>query len=161
MSGLPVRYVHQNILVGHGEARAALFRVATISYPFMAGARQARVAAAAGALRVLGGGRLLAVARQPRLPRRALRRAGARGCSTRAIRTRRRGASYLAGHEAHLRRLRSFVPEVYLAVSLEPERPSQLGAGLLRGLDRARRRVEELLGVGAAAADRRRRRSRR
>ena len=26
--------------------------------------------------------------------------------------------SYLAGHEAHLRRLRSFVPEVYLAVSL-------------------------------------------
>ena len=53
------------------------FGVASISYPFMAGARQARVAAAAGALRVLGGGRLLAVARQPRLSRRALRRAGA------------------------------------------------------------------------------------
>ncbi len=38
MSGLPLRYVHQNMLVGHGEARAALFRVATVSYPFMAGA---------------------------------------------------------------------------------------------------------------------------
>ena len=36
MTTLPLRYVHQNILVGRGDARAALFRVATISYPFMA-----------------------------------------------------------------------------------------------------------------------------
>ena len=38
MRGLPMRYVHQNILVGHADARAALFRVASISYPFMASA---------------------------------------------------------------------------------------------------------------------------
>jgi hypothetical protein len=52
-----------------------------------------------------------------------------------------------AGHEEHLRRLRSVVPALYLAVSLELDRPSHLGAGLLRGADRARRRLEELLGV--------------
>ena len=38
MSGLPVRYLHQNILVGHDDSRAALFRVATVSYPFLADA---------------------------------------------------------------------------------------------------------------------------
>ena len=35
---LPLRYVHQNLLVGQGDARAALFRVPTISYPFLPGA---------------------------------------------------------------------------------------------------------------------------
>ena len=38
MTGFPLRYVHQNILVGQGEARAALFRVDTVSYPFLAAA---------------------------------------------------------------------------------------------------------------------------
>jgi hypothetical protein len=38
MSGLPLRFVHENVLVGHGEARAALYRVSTVSYPFMASA---------------------------------------------------------------------------------------------------------------------------
>ena len=47
--------------------------------------------------------------------------------------------SYLNGHEAHLRELRSFTPEVYLAVSLPAQRSS--------GLDRLRRRVEGLFGV--------------
>ena len=36
--------------------------------------------------------------------------------------------SYLNGHEAHLRELRSFTPEVYLAVSL----PAQRSAGVDR-----------------------------
>ena len=38
MTGFPLRYVHQNILVGQGDARAALFRVDTVSYPFLAAA---------------------------------------------------------------------------------------------------------------------------
>ena len=38
MSAFPLRYVHQNVLVGHGDARAALYRVSSISYPFMAAA---------------------------------------------------------------------------------------------------------------------------
>src|SRR5919197_777325 len=56
VTGLPLRHVHQNILVGHGDARAALYRVSTISYPFMAAAdkrewlrRLARLAFAAEA----------------------------------------------------------------------------------------------------------------
>ena len=147
MRGLPVRYVHQNILVGHGEARAALFRVATISYPFMAGAdkrewlrRLARFAFSAEADFSLW--RVNRAYPAERYVEQAQGMLDARNQDPEAWR------SYLAGHEAHLRRLRSFVPEVYLAVSLELERPSQLGAGLLRGMDRARRRVEELLGVG-------------
>ena len=33
--------------------------------------------------------------------------------------------AYLQGHEAHLRELRAFVPEVYLAVQLRGERPAR------------------------------------
>ena len=160
MSGFPLRYVHQNMLVGHGDARAALFRVETVSYPFMAARGQARVAAAAGAVGVRGGGRLLAVAGAPRL-------SGASATSSRRtalLDARRQSAeawrAYLQGHEAHLRELRSFAPEVYLAVSLRG-RASALGAGVLRACDRARRRVEELFGVGRGGADRRARSSRR
>src|SRR5439155_22567976 len=40
VSRFPLRYVHQNILVGHGDARAALFRVQTVSYPFLAAAEK-------------------------------------------------------------------------------------------------------------------------
>ncbi len=146
MSGLPVRYVHQNILVGHGDARAALFRVASISYPFMASAdkrewlrRLARFAFSVEADFSLW--RVNRAYPAERYVEQAEAMLDARHQEPEAWR------SYLAGHEAHLRRLRSFVPEVYLAVSLELERSSQLGAGLLRGVDRARRRVEELLGV--------------
>ena len=97
MSGFPLRYVHQNILVGHGDARAALFRAGhgVVSVP--GGGRQARVAAAAGAVGVRGRGRLLAVARVPRLSGRGLRRPG-RGAARRSRgRTRRRGGRTCAG----------------------------------------------------------------
>ena len=148
MRGLPVRYVHQNILVGHGDARAALFRVASISYPFMAGAdkREWLRRLARFAFSVEADFSLWRVNRAYPAERYVEQAQGildARHQDPEAWR------SYLAGHEAHLRNLRAFVPEVYLAVSLETERSSHLGAGLLRGADRARRRVEELLGVAA------------
>ena len=148
MRGLPVRYVHQNILVGHGDARAALFRVASISYPFMAGAdkREWLRRLARFAFSVEADFSLWRVNRAYPAERYVEQAQGildARHQDPEAWR------SYLAGHEAHLRKLRAFVPEVYLAVSLETERSSHLGAGLLRGADRARRRVEELLGVAA------------
>src|SRR4051794_41297834 len=38
MTRFPLRYAHQNILIGEGDARAALFRVDTVSYPFLAAA---------------------------------------------------------------------------------------------------------------------------
>ena len=61
------------------------------------GGRQARLAGPAGAVRVLGRGRLLALARVPRLSGRALRAAGARRCWTRARSRRRRGGRTCAG----------------------------------------------------------------
>ena len=40
MTGFPLRYVHQNVLVGSGAERAALYRLETVSYPFMSVAQQ-------------------------------------------------------------------------------------------------------------------------
>ena len=89
MSRFPLRYAHQNILVGEGDARAALFRRRHGLLSVPGGGGQARVAAAAGAVRVRGRGRLLAVAGLPRLPGRGLRRAGD-GAARRPRRSRRR-----------------------------------------------------------------------
>jgi hypothetical protein len=56
---------------------------------------------------------------------------------------------HLAGHQDELAELPSHVPEVYLAVSLQPARAAGPVAGLLAAGDRARRRLEDTLGVGA------------
>jgi hypothetical protein len=146
MTGFPLRYVHQNILVGRGDARAALFRLGTVSFPFLPTAekrewlrRLARFAFTAevdfSLWRVCRAypAELYAGQAEPMLDARHQQPAAWR--------------SYLRGHEAHLRELRCFTPEVYLAVSLATERSSGLGAGVLSGMDRLRRRVEELFGV--------------
>src|SRR3954464_3617710 len=133
MTRFPLRYAHQNILVGDGDARAALFRVDTVSYPFLAVAdkrdwlrRLARFAFAVEAdfslWRVCREYAAAGYADQ------GMALLDERGQSPAAWR------SYLNGHEAHLRELRSFTPEVYLAISLPVERSS--------GIDRMRRRVE-------------------
>jgi hypothetical protein len=58
--------------------------------------------------------------------------------------------TFLEGHRDRLRQLGSHIPEVYLAVSLGST-PASIGSGLVRGVDRVRRRVEELAGLGAAS----------
>jgi hypothetical protein len=142
VTGFPLRYVHQNILVGQGDARAALFRVDTVSYPFLAAAdkrewlrRLARFAFAAEADFSLWRVCRAYPAEEYAVQAHAL------------LDDRRQSAvawrEYLKGHEAHLRELRAFVPEVYLAVSLVTDRSS----GVARGVDRLRRRVEGLFGV--------------
>ena len=144
MTRFPLRYAHQNILVGQGDARAALFRVDTVSYPFLAAAakrewlrRLARFAFAVEADFSLW--RVCRAYPASEYAEQAGPLLDDRGQSAAAWR------SYLNGHEAHLRELRSFVSEVYLAVSLATDRPS----GVVRGADRLRRRVEELFGVAA------------
>jgi hypothetical protein len=147
MTGLPLRYVHQNVLVGHGDARAALYRVATISYPFMASAdkREWLSRLARFAFAVEADFSLWRVNRAYPADRYVEQ---AEGMLDDRHQTREAWCSYLRGHEHHLRKLRSFVPEVYLAVSLRADGASGLGAGLLRGVDRFRRRMEALAGVG-------------
>jgi hypothetical protein len=56
---------------------------------------------------------------------------------------------FLEGHRKRLRELGSHVPEVYLAVSLACNAPAGVGSGLVRSMDRARRRLEKLAGIGA------------
>jgi hypothetical protein len=144
----PLRYAHQNILVGQGDARAALFRVDSVSYPFLAAAdkrdwlrRLARFAFAVEADFSLW--RVCRAYPAERYAQQAEGLLDPRGQSAAAWR------SYLRGHEAHLRELRAFVPEVYLAVSLNAERTT----GIVRGADRIRRRVEALFRRGRRGAD--------
>jgi hypothetical protein len=138
-NGFPLRYVHQNLLIGHGDAHAALYRLDTVSYPFLAAAdkrewlrRMARFAFSAEADFSLW--RVCRAYPADTYAQQAQPLLDERGQSELVWR------QYLKGHETHLRRLRSFVPEVYLAVSLAPPR----GAGVAR---RMRRRVEDLFGV--------------
>ncbi len=106
MTRFPLRYAHQNILVGQGEARAALFRVDTVSYPFLAAAdkREWLRRLARFAFAVEADFSLWRVCRA--YPAERVRRAGRRAAGRpRAV----RGglAVVLNGHEAHLRELRS------------------------------------------------------
>jgi AAA-like domain len=149
LTGFPLRYVHGNVLVGMGAARAALYRLDTVSYPFMSVAQQrdwlgrlARMAFVVEADFSLW--RVSRAYPAERYVEDAEPLLDPRGQSPEAWR------AYLEGHEAHLRSLRSSVPEVYLAVQLGDERPPRLGAGVLGAADRARRHVEELFGVAAA-----------
>jgi hypothetical protein len=57
--------------------------------------------------------------------------------------------TFLAGHQERLRQLGSHIPECYLAVSLAAGTRVGVGTGLVRGVDRVRRRLEELAGIGA------------
>ena len=148
VSRFPLRYAHQNILVGEGDARAALFRVDTVSYPFLAAAdkrewlrRLARFAFAVEADFSLW--RVCRAYPAERYAEQAMALLDERRQSAAAWR------SYLNGHEAHLRELRSFVPEVYLAVSLAR---SGRRAGARRSIG-SRRRVEGLFGVARRGAD--------
>lgn len=149
MTGLPLRMVHGNLLVGHGPARAALYRVDCVSYPFLsAGDKRAwlrRLARLAHGLEADFS--LYRVARA--YPADAY---AAQGASMLDARRQDPEAwrELLSGHESHLRRLRSWAPEVYLAVSLQARSTSALGGTLLGGFDRARRRLESALGVADA-----------
>ena len=144
MIRFPLRYARRNVLIGPGGDAAALYRAETVSYPFLPAAEKWGLLG-----RVERFGHLIgadfSIWRVPRAypaGRYAGELAGApdaRHADPEAWR------AYLRGHEARLAELGSSVPEVYLAVSLGGRRK-----GGLRSLDRARRRLEEMAGVGAA-----------
>jgi hypothetical protein len=144
VSAFPLRYARRNILVGPGGEAAALYRAETTAYPFLPTSekwallfrleRFAHLAAADFSLwRV-----------QRAYPAHRYQHELAdlldaeHGDPERWHR-------YLQGHEARLRQLASYVPEVYVAVSLAE---AEGGPSALRSFGRVRRRVEELAGVG-------------
>jgi hypothetical protein len=144
VTGFPLRYARRNVLIGPGGEAAALYRARAVSYTFLPEAgkrgllgRLERFGHLVGAdfsiwrvARAHPAGRYTAELARAADPDHADRKAW---------------RAYLGGHEARLAELGSFAPEVYLAVSL-----GERAKGGLRSLDRARRRLEEIAGVGTA-----------
>lgn len=141
----PLRYARRNILIGPGGEAAALYRAEPASYPFLPAAekwgllhRLERFAHLAGADFSLW--RVQRAFPAERYPDELAGLADSRHADAKGWRR------YLEGHRGRLHELDSHVPEVFVAVSLVE---AGGGPGALRSFGRARRRVEELAGVGA------------
>ncbi len=142
MIDFPLRYARGNLLIGPGGEAAALYRAAAVSYPFAPAAEKWGLQRRTERFAHLVGAdfSIWRVNRAWPAERYASELAGSadpRHADPDAW------ASYLEGHEARLGELSPSVAEVYVAVCLG-ERP----AGRLGSVARARRRLEELAGVG-------------
>jgi hypothetical protein len=141
----PLRYARANVLIGPGGEAAALYRARTLSYPFLPPGekwgllhRLERFFAVVGAdVSIWRLARSYPAERYAdELAWLADRRHADEG----------RWRRFLEAQQQQLASLDSHVPEVYLAISLSGPRRA---GGILRGLDRARRRAEDLTGVGS------------
>lgn len=143
MSAFPLRYARRNVLIGPGGEAAALYRADPVAYPFLPAAEKWALAHRLERFGHLVGADFSIWRVQRAYPAERYaedlegsadpRHADAQGWRR-----------YLEGHEQRLAALNSHLPEIYLAVSLrEPVK------GHIRSLDRARRRVEEMAGVGS------------
>ncbi len=147
MTAYGLRYAHGNLLVGRREDRAALYRLAMTAYPYLPNSgkwslqrRLQRLAHTIAAdFSVWRVNR--AVAAEDYV-------AQTYGLLDARHQDPEAWQHFLHGHEARLRELGSHTPEVYLAVSLAGNKPDGLGSGLLRTVDRVRRQVEDLAGIG-------------
>jgi hypothetical protein len=142
VSAFPLRYARRNVLIGAGGEAAALYRAEPVSYPFLPVAEKWALLHRLERFGHLVGAdfSLWRVQRAYPADRYAAELSGAADPEHAAAEG---WGRYLAGHQERLAELESHLPEIYLAVALQ-ERPR----GHLRSLDRARRRVEELAGVG-------------
>jgi hypothetical protein len=146
----PLRYAHGNVLLGRGGEAAALYRLAMTTFPYLpVGEKwslQRRLQRLAHT--IAGDFSLWRVNRAYPAERYAAHNA-------RLLDDRHQSPdawqAFLAGHEQRLHQLGSHIPEVYLAVSLASNTPRGVGSGLVRSVDRVRRRVEELAGIGGAS----------
>lgn len=142
MSAFPLRYARRNVLIGPGGEAAALYRTAPVSYPFLPVSEKWALLHRLERFGHLVGAdfSLWRVQRSYPAERYAAELAD-------AVDERHADLAgwgrFLAGHQERLGELESHLPEIYIAVALqEPVK------GHLRALDRARRRVEEIAGVG-------------
>jgi hypothetical protein len=146
----PLRYAYGNVLLGHGGEAAGLYRLAMSTYPYLpVGEKwslQRRLQRLAHT--IAADFSLWRVYRAYPAERYVAHTAGLLDDRHQAP-----GAwrAFLAGHEQRLHQLGSHIPEVYLAVSLAANKPAGMGLGLVRHVDRVRRRVEELAGIGTAS----------
>ena len=150
MTAFGVRYAYGNLLFGRSGDSAALYRVAMTAYPYLPiGGKWALQRRLQRLGHIVGADfSLWRVSRAYPADEYVARTAGqldSRHQDTQAWQ------KFLEGHQARLRQLGSHVPEVYLCVSLAPRCSSGVGTGLVRSVDRVRRRVEEIAGIGEAA----------
>jgi hypothetical protein len=140
----PLRYARQNVLVGPGGEAAALYRARTRSYPWLPASEKWAVLHRLENLVALLGADLSIwrVARSYPADRYVADLAGLADPRHADLE---RWGSYLGSQQKQLASLDSHVPEVYLAISLTEGRG---GGGPLRSVGRARRRLEDLAGVG-------------
>ncbi|MBS1861120.1 MAG: ATP-binding protein [Actinobacteria bacterium] len=147
MIRFPLRYARSNVLIGPGGEAAGLYRIEPRSYPFLSVAekwgllhRIERLVAAIGAD--------LSIYRVAR-PYPAADYTGELAWMADPDHADRgRWHRYLDAQQERLASLDSHVPEVYLAISLVEGRGV---GGPLRSFGRARRRLEEVAGVGEAS----------
>lgn len=146
----PLRYARGNLLIGRGGDSAALYRLGMTSYPYLPTAEkwtlQRRLQRLAHTLsadfslwRV---NRAYPAAQYVRHTEGLL---DGRHQDPEAWR------AFLQGHEQRLHELASHTPEVYLAVSLAAQKSTGVGSGLVRSVDRVRRKVEDVAGIGVAS----------
>lgn len=148
-AAFPLRYARANVLFGRGDERAALYRLPSVSYPFLPVAEKRRELGrlATFAFAVQGDFSIWRVNRAypaERYP------AEVDGLLDERFQDPENWRRFLAAHQRRLRELRSHVPEVYAAISLRTAPATRMGGGMLRSLDRARRRLEDLAGVAGA-----------
>jgi AAA-like domain len=142
VSAFPLRYARRNVLIGPGGEAAALYRAEPVSYPFLPVSEKWALLHRLERFGHLVGAdfSVWRVQRSYPAERYAAELAGAadeRHADPEGWRR------YLAGQQERIGELESHLPEIYIAVALhEPVK------GHLRTFDRARRRVEELAGVG-------------
>ena len=149
-ASFPLRYAHGNVLLGRGGEAAGLYRLGLSSYPFLPTGGKWSLARRLQRLAhtIAADFSLWRVNRAYPAHRYVERAAGLldeRHQDSQAWR------EFLQGHEQRLAELGSHVPEVYLAVSLGQSAPTGLGAGIVRSVNRVRRRVEELAGIDDAS----------
>ncbi|HSZ69108.1 MAG TPA: hypothetical protein VK756_01980 [Solirubrobacteraceae bacterium] len=150
MSGFSLRYAQGNVLVGRGGDSASLYRLAMTAYPYLpTGGKWSLQRRLQRLAHVLGADfsvwRVNRAYPAEEYVEHTARLLDERHQDPQAWR------AFLEGHQERLRQLGSHIPEVYLAVSLAGARAEGVGSGLVRNVDRVRRRVEEAAGIGSAS----------
>lgn len=143
----PVRDIHSNILVGHDDSRAALFRVQTVSYPHRSTEEQEEWWSRLATYAYIVGADFSVY--------RVTRDISNYSAQARELLDDRFGTeglynAVLDGHEQHLADRPRFREEVYVMVALAGVGARGLRTGIRRDFDRARQRLERYAHVEKA-----------
>jgi hypothetical protein len=150
VSGFALRYARGNLLVGRGGESAGLYRLGMSAYPFLpTGGKWALQRRLQRLAHTIAADFSLWRVNRAYPAERYVEHT--QGLLDERHQDPEVWRAFLEGHRERLCELGSHVPEVYLAVSLSRSAPPGLGAGLIRGVDRARRRVEELAGITSSS----------